>query len=235
MAFAETLEVPCRGAITELSGQSGTIETSAGLVRFGVTACSGFVPTVGQQVWIMAVRELPILGLRATLVNLTGDAESESVDDRVRAAHERVMAAEQQEWRIDDAAGWLAEHPQGYAADRFAEDGSALAMVNELLAAGAVRVVLVGTGPRDRNAPNAMELQLPVDGSARQALFAIFEREWELCNEDFGATPDGRAEPVEITREQAIAMGHPEAEGELAHDVGEPIDRGQTTMSLWWD
>jgi hypothetical protein len=30
-------------------------------------------------------------------------------------------------------------------------------------------------------------------------------------------------------------MGHPEAEGELAHDVGAPVDAGQTILTLWWD
>jgi hypothetical protein len=229
------LEVPCRGRVTELSGESGTIETSGGPVRFGVAACSGFTPTVGLEVWVMALRELPIVGARATLVNLTGEADSESIEDRVRRDRARALAANLVDWRIDDAAQWLAEHPDEYAADRFSEPGSALAMMSELRAAGVVRVALVGSGPRDRNAPNSMELELPFARSARASIFAILEREWERCNEDFSASPDGRKDPQEITREEAVAMGHPEAEGELAHDVGAPVDAGQTILTLWWD
>ena len=235
MALRTKLEVPCRGKITELSGESGTIETAAGPVRFGIAACSGFVPAVGLEVSLMAFKELPIVGARATLVNLTGAAESVSIEDRVRRDRERALAADAADWRIDDAAEWLASHPDQYAADRFGEPGSALAMVSELLAAGAVHVALLGTGSRNRNAPSSMEVELPSDPGGRKSVFAVFEREWERCNEDFSASPDGRNEPQEITREQALAMGHPEAEGELAHDVGAPIDAGQTIMTLWWD
>jgi len=212
------LEVPCLGTIAELSGESGTIATAAGPVRFGIAACSGFVPAVGLEVLLLAFNELPIVGARATLVTLPGAVEAASADGR-----------------IDDAAKWLASHPDLYAAERFAEPGSALAMVHELLAAGAVRVALLGTGLRDGTMPNSMEIELPADHVARRRLFAVFEREWERCNEDFSASPDGRNEPQEITREQALAMGHPEAEGELAYDVGAPIDAGQTIMTLWWD
>ncbi len=235
MVPVEKIEVPCRGTITELGGESGTIETSAGPVRFGIKACSGFVPAVGQVVWVLAVRQLPIIGPRATLVNLTGEADLESIEERVRRDLDRALAAERVTWRIDDAAAWLADQPDGYGSDRFAERDSALAMVRELLAAGALRVSLVGSGPRDRNAPNEIEIELPIERSARQAIFAIFAREWEAYDQDFSATPDGRSAPVAITREEAIAMGHPEAEGELSHDVGEPIDIGQTTRTLWWD
>jgi hypothetical protein len=106
-----------------------------------------------------------------------------------------------------DAAEWLASHPDQYAADRFGAPGSALAMVNELLAAGAVHVALLGTGARNRNGPSSMEVELPADPGGRKS--AVFEREWERYNEDFSASPDGRDEPQEITREQALVMGHP--------------------------
>jgi hypothetical protein len=221
--------------ITEFSGESGTIVTSAGPVRFGIAACSGFVPAVGLDVSLMAFKELPIVGARATLVNLTGAAEPVSIDDRVRRDRERALAADAADWRIDDAASWLARHPDQYAADRFGEPGVALAMVQELLAAGAVHVALLGTGSRDRSAPNSMEIERPSDHGGRRRVFAVFEREWERYHEDFSASPDGRNEPQEITREQALAMGHPEAEGELVHDAGVPIDAGQTIMTLWWD
>jgi hypothetical protein len=190
---------------------------------------------VGLEVWIMALRELPIVGARATLVNLTGQTDSEAIEDRVRRDIERAQAAELVDWRIDDAAQWLTDHPDQYAADRFGEPGSALAMVRELRAAGAVSVALVGSGPRERNAPNSMQLELPFERSARESIFAILAREWERYNEDFSASPDGRREPEEISREEAVAMGHPEAEGELTYDVGAPVDAGQAILTLWWD
>ena len=45
----------------------------------------------------------------------------------------------------------------------------------------------------------------------------------------------GRGEGHEITREEAEAMQYPEAEGEWTEDVGEPLDVGQTVITLWWD
>lgn len=233
MALTPKLEVPCRGTITELSGESGTLQTAAGPVRFGVTACSGFTPTVGLEVWLIDFRQLPIVGPRATLINLTGASESASIED-VKRDRERARAAENADVRIDDAAAWLASHPDQYGADCFVEPGSALTMVTELLAAGTVQIALVAYA-RDRSTPNRMEIELPSDPERRRSVFAILAREWERHNEDFSASPDGRAEPEEITREEALAMGHPEAEGELRHDVGAPLDAGQSIMTLWWD
>jgi hypothetical protein len=80
-----------------------------------------------------------------------------------------------------------------------------------------------------------MEIELPRDARVREAIFARLTREWESYGEGFGADPDGRSEPREITRGEALAMGRPEAEGELVQDVGPPLDAGQAVMALWWD
>ncbi len=134
--------------------------------------------------------------------------------------------------RIDDAAAHLRAHPDTFFADRFGMPGSALAMVERLEQLGARRVSLLAQrGGR----PNMMEVELPTEPGPRRALFDLLAGEWERCNEDFAADPDGRAAPTTITREQAEAMGHPEAEGELAYDVGEPLDDGQSVITLWWD
>jgi hypothetical protein len=227
-------ELPCRGKITELTGESGTIETSAGFIRFGVTACSAFTPSVGLDVWVISVKYLPIVGPRATLVNLTGTSDYESVEDRVRRDRERAWAAESAEFRLDDASMWLTAHPDRFAADRFSSAGSALAMVEELLGAGALRVALLGTGT-DRTRPSSMEVEMPPDHDARAAIFTILGREWSDCGEDFAATPDGRPEPRELTPEQAAEMGVPYEAGALVGEEGPPVDAGQTVLTLWWD
>lgn len=89
-------ETPCRGKIATYEPVEGlgTIETESGTtVRFGATACSGFSPRVGAEVWVMGVRKFPVIGERATLVNTTGASEPTDVAERAQL---RVQAKEQE-------------------------------------------------------------------------------------------------------------------------------------------
>lgn len=88
---------PCRGRIATYEPVEGlgTIETDAGTtVRFGSRSCSGFSPKIGAEVWVMATREFPVIGERATLVNLTGAMESTDVSERAKL---RTQAKEQEQ------------------------------------------------------------------------------------------------------------------------------------------
>ena len=60
---------PCKGNIIrfDTSDCVGEIYTEQGsAVKFGATACHGFKPKVGQTVVITGLRDLPIVGERAT-------------------------------------------------------------------------------------------------------------------------------------------------------------------------
>ncbi len=127
-----------------------------------------------------------------------------------------------------EARQWLAEHPDGFFADRFADDESALQFVERLYAAGAPRVDVYGD---DGAYMTFMRVALPSDPASRERLFAICNHEIDEYGGDF----ETEREYEVITREQAEAMGHPEAEGETAL-VDEPVkDKGQLYLTFWWD
>lgn len=220
-------------AIVDFADENGTITLESGeRVRFGKSSCSGLVPTVGQSVWVMALKQLPVVGLRATLVNRTGEAEPEDAETRTLLAIDRRLAAAEEPWRIDAALPWLRKHPRGFGAQRFAEAGSALVFAEELRSRGASSVALGGVG-RGKT-PTSMEVALPPDPAARARLFELVEREWRERGEDFSCDPSGRGGSA-LTREEAIAMQDPSAEGEWAVEDGAPCDAGQDAVTLWWD
>lgn len=141
--------------------------------------------------------------------------------DKVTMSNERSSEFE--------AGSWLAIHQDGFTADRFSSPGSALAFVERLYAAGVVRVALYNddSGP----SMNFMRVTLPTNPEQRAAIFAICNKEIEDHGENFSTEREYEI----ISKEQAEAMGVPEAEGEEAL-VDEPIkDKGQTFMTLWWD
>jgi hypothetical protein len=128
-----------------------------------------------------------------------------------------------------EARQWLTDHPDGFFADRFADDESALHFVERLYAAGAPRVDVYS----DDRGPymTLMRVSLPTDPQSRGRLFAICNQEIDEYARDF----ETEREYEVITKEQAKAMGHPEAEGETAL-VDEPVkDKGQTYFTFWWD
>lgn len=96
--------LPCQGRIVEFAEDSGTIQTEHGTrVRFGRTSCSGFEPRVGHEVWVMATRMMPVVGERATLVNLTGAVEAS--DPAARARQRRETDARELQERHDAEVG----------------------------------------------------------------------------------------------------------------------------------
>lgn len=115
-------------------------------------------------------------------------------------------------------------------ADRFADAGSASEFARTLAAHGA-RIALGGRGESD---PFLMEVELPTDPEPRARVFASLAREAETYRGDFGVDPDGRG-GREITREEALALGDPSAEGAWVEAEGPPRDVGQPSVTLWWD
>lgn len=95
--------------------------------------------------------------------------------------------------------------------------------VEALYAAGATLVVV-----KD----NTLVATLPESPEARAAVIAMYNAEFDRFDEDFGGE-DGRGHAM--TREEAIELGHPEAEGEWVVDDFHVEDTGQSTITFWWD
>ncbi len=114
---------PCRGRIVEFGVDSGTIETEHGTtVRFGKSSCSGLTPKIGLDVWVMALRRYPLIGERATLVNLTGEQEPSDTAERGRLRYEQRQAElrAQHRAKADDKArlrgrAYAGELPAGWS------------------------------------------------------------------------------------------------------------------------
>jgi len=78
-------ELPIRGTITSWQPDDsiGRIRLASGEeIRFGHSACVGLRPSVGAEVWVVEVAPHPLGGLRAKVLNATGEA----MPDRVTAA-----------------------------------------------------------------------------------------------------------------------------------------------------
>ena len=78
-------ELPSRGTITSWQPEDsiGRIKLANGEeIRFGHSACVGLRPAVGAEVWVVEVAPHPLGGLRAKVLNSTGQA----TPDRATAA-----------------------------------------------------------------------------------------------------------------------------------------------------
>lgn len=143
---------------------------------------------------------------------------------------------DEREHTLYEARQWLTEHPDGFFADRFTGDESALQFVERLYEAGAERVDVYSVNNeayRDLNESytDLMRVTLPANCDGRAALFAICHEQIKEYGEDFNTERDEEV----ITKEQADAMGDPVAEGERAF-VDEPVrDKGQRYLTFWWD
>lgn len=122
----------------------------------------------------------------------------------------------------EEARAWIARGGE-LGSDGFANRHNASAFVESLYAAGALLVAIE---------KNMIVATLPSDVDARARVIAIYNREVDEFGEEFG----GEEGPGhEMTRAEAEAIGHPEAEGEW---VGEDLhisDTGQTRIRFWWD
>jgi hypothetical protein len=78
-------KLPIRGTITswEPADSIGRIRLNSGEeIRFGHSACVGLRPSLGAEVWVVEVAPHPLGGLRAKVLNATGEA----TPDRATAA-----------------------------------------------------------------------------------------------------------------------------------------------------
>ena len=121
-----------------------------------------------------------------------------------------------------EARAWIARG-EIFGGDCFVNHHDASAFVDALYAAGALLVEV-----RD----DALVATLPVDPDARSRIFEMYNAELDRFGEEFGgAETAGHA----MTRDEAIALGHPEAEGEWVADDLHATDTGQSTLAFWWD
>ncbi len=121
-----------------------------------------------------------------------------------------------------EARAWIAQGGV-FGGDVFVNHDNASSFVDQLYAAGATLVV-VGEA--------TLIATLPTEAAARACVIAIYNREVDAFGEEFG----GEETPGhEMTRDEAIAMGHPEAEGEWLTEDLHITDTGQATIKFWWD
>lgn len=172
-----------QGVISAIDGASGTVDTTSGPVRFGVATCIGFDPVIGLHVRVEGIRDFPTLGARAALVVPLHDDGPCSIEGRVAAETQRQRAVERLPYRIEDAERWLTDDPDHHVrADRFGESGAGLEMVRRLQSAGAARVALLGRGSTP---PDRMEIEVPDDSDAREAILTVLRAEFKELGEDF--------------------------------------------------
>jgi hypothetical protein len=87
-----TPDLPIRGTITSWvpDDSIGRIRLSSGEeIRFGHSACVGLRPTIGAEVWVVEVAPHPLGGLRAKVLNSTGQATPDRATAALRAHEER--------------------------------------------------------------------------------------------------------------------------------------------------
>lgn len=84
--------LPLRGTITSWvpDDSIGRIRLSSGEeIRFGHSACVGLRPSVGAEVWVVEVAPHPLGGLRAKVLNATGEATPDRATSALTAHQKR--------------------------------------------------------------------------------------------------------------------------------------------------
>lgn len=87
-------EVPVRGTITSWQPDDsiGRIRLETGEeIRFGHSACVGLHPALGAEVWVVELAPHPLGGLRAKVLNATGDATPDRATAALTAHQEREL------------------------------------------------------------------------------------------------------------------------------------------------
>ena len=110
-----------------------------------------------------------------------------------------------------------------FGGDSFAGRHTAAGFVDELYAAGATLVEV------DRE---ALVVSLPADATSRARVIDLYNREVDALGEEFGGDPP---QGHELSREEALASGCPEAEGQWCVDDFHLRDLGQARIRFWWD
>lgn len=121
-----------------------------------------------------------------------------------------------------EARAWIARGGT-FGGDCFVSHHDALAFVDALYAAGASLVEVHDS---------TLIATLPDDSGARSRVFAMYNSEVDRFGEEFGG--EETAGHV-MSLEEAIAIGHPDAEGEWVADDLHLTDTGQSTLTFWWD
>lgn len=121
-----------------------------------------------------------------------------------------------------EARAWIARGGT-FGGDCFVSHHDALTFVDMLYAAGAPLVEV-----RD----GTLVATLPDDPGARSRLFAVYNADVDRFGEEFGG--EETAGHV-MTLDEAIAIGHPDAEGEWVADDLHVTDTGQSALTFWWD
>lgn len=131
---------------------------------------------------------------------------------------------------LSDARTWLSDSRKMVAGNRFNGRDEALQFIDNLYWAGAFGVLVLASD--DEIYADTLVAKLPDDADKRQRLFAIYNQESEQWHEDFGGE---ELEYDVITKEIALELGDPTLEGEwMLRD--EPLkDKGQKTLTFWWD
>jgi hypothetical protein len=70
--------------------------------------------------------------------------------------------------------------------------------------------------------------------SARSTRTAFVSALFALSNREVDAFGGEQAAGHELTRDEAVALGHLEAEGEWGLDHLHAVDGGQATRTFWW-
>lgn len=121
-----------------------------------------------------------------------------------------------------EARDWI-ERGGVFGGDGFVNHHNASSFVNELYSAGATLVEVND---------DTLVATLPTDAAARARIIGIYNREIDEFGEEFGGED---TQGHEIARDEAIAMGHPEAEGEWVVEDFHIVDTGQEKIRFWWD
>lgn len=121
-----------------------------------------------------------------------------------------------------EVRAWIARG-ETLGGDGFVRHHEALAFVDALYAAGSPLVEV---------RESRLVATLPDDPGARSRLVAMYNAEVDRCGEEFGGEETaGHA----MTHDEAVAIGHPDAEGEWVTDDLHVSDMGQSTLTFWWD
>jgi hypothetical protein len=102
----------------------------------------------------------------------------------------------------------------------------ASAFVDALYAAGASLVEI------HRGVDDTLVATLPADPEARARVIGIYNSEVDRFGEEFG---NEWSPGHEMTRDEAIEIGDPGAEGQWIVDDVHITDTGQSTITFWWD
>ena len=147
------------------------------------------------------------------------------IRDRLMRAPAAPVAAPAWPGGEIEARAWIARGGT-ISGDGFGARHEARTFIEALYAAGSPHVAVTEHA-------RVLVAALPAaDPDARAHLIAVYNAEVDALGEEFGGEETaGHA----LTRDEAIALGHPEAEGEWCVDDLHVADTGQLALRFGWD